>query len=241
LNKISFWSHLIDLRNKLLISFLFFILFFVLTFIFYKDIVFLFISPFQGISSFNHSLFINNLFEGFFIKIKCSTISSFIACLPLNIYLLFCFIFPALSHKERKIIGLLLFPCFLLALSGAYICYFQLLPLSIPFLLSNNFIPEQIGILLNFQDSFLYVLKLLLFSLIAFQFPLIILLLLYFKIFSLQTLFRSFRFMVLIIFIFSAVITPPDIISQLFIALPIILLLIMVLLLAYIFKIGDFK
>eukprot|EP01047_Picozoa_sp_COSAG01_P002049 COSAG01_NODE_52_length_31456_cov_125.226648_7_plen_200_part_00 len=187
---------------------------------------------------FSNKLFITSIFEGFSTKFKCAVLIGLTLATPFIFYQFLSFIFPGLKKSEQRFLLFLLLPAFLLSFFAVYMMYFKILPYSFPFLLSINFVPENIGVLLNFKESIFYILQFLFLAMLLFQFPLVLLLLLYFRCFNLKQLFKSTRFVVLFVFVLSAFLTPPDIVSQLSLALPLLLMLLFVFPIAYIFKIG---
>ena len=105
--------------------------------------------------------------------------------------------------------------------------------------MSHHFIPVDVGILLNYSENLFFVLNLIAYLIIVFQFPILLLLLLKSNILSQQSLFHSIRYFIVAIFILSAILTPPDVISQLLLSLPLIILFFTVLVISKLFKLGT--
>jgi sec-independent protein translocase protein TatC len=93
--------------------------------------------------------------------------------------------------------------------------------------------------LLNYQANVFYILTFILWAVLAFQFPLLMEILLVMNILKRKQVLRASRFVVVGIFIISALITPPDFISQLGVALPLMFFYFLALLVAKIFKFGE--
>ena len=106
------------------------------------------------------------------------------------------------------------------------------------FLTGNGFVPGDVGILLNFGRNVFYILQFLLVTLLLFQVPIVIEILLAIGVVGRKTLWKSSRYIIIGSFILSAILTPPDIISQVGLALPLVVLYFGALSIAGIFRIG---
>ena len=122
---------------------------------------------------------------------------------------------------------------------GLYAGFYHLLPFSLKVLTGDQFIPAKIGLLLNYQQSVFYIFNFLVYLMLAFQFPILLEVCLYLNLIQRKKLFKSSRYVIVGIFIFSAIITPPDIITQCGIALPLISLFFITIGIAKVFKWGE--
>ena len=238
---LSFLSHVRELRKRVVSSIVVLLLGFIVTLVFYDEIVNFLMLPFDEIAALlsDKQLYIHSLTEGFTTKIKIAFLSSVVFTLPFHVFQLVQFILPGLYTHERRLLKYILLASTLLVLAGTYLSFFKLIPYSIRFLMSAGFVPEDVGILLNYNKNIFYVFQIFLFSIIVFQTPIVLELLLIMNLIKRQTLFKASRYVIVLIFIFSAIITPPDPITQLGISLPLIVLFYLTLLLAKIFKFGE--
>ena len=234
-------GHISELRNRLIISTILIIVSSIIAFYFYDFIVYFLFEPFKQLNRVEGSdvLFVNTILEGFLIKIKVSLIGGIIISMPIHILNIVRFIFPGLKQKEKWTISISLFVGFFLAVFSIYYGYFKIIPLSIMFLTSAGFIPEDIGLLLNFSKNIFYILHFLFITVLLFQLPIFLEALLAMNIIKRSFLMKGSRFIVVIIFVLSAILTPPDLISQISIALPLIILYFLAILIAKIFKFGE--
>jgi len=137
---------------------------------------------------------------------------------------------PALYKKEKKIILLTLFFAPFLFLCGAALAYFFLLPITFKFFLSFEvqglMHSSQIPIQLETKISeYLNLIIDLIFSFgIAFQLPILLLFLIRFGFLSVNDLRIKRKYWIVIIFIVAAILTPPDVLSQISLAIPMIFL-----------------
>jgi len=236
-----FLEHLRELRKRLILSTFAFLIAAIVTFIFYNTIIEILSKPIQITNSAlnNKSLFINSIYEGFVMRIKVSLLGGIILSLPIHIYNIVKFIFPGLLNKEKKLIIYSLIASFFLIIFSIYYGYFKIIPFSIKFMTSSNFLPKNVGLLLNFQKGIMYIFQFLLMGLIVFQLPLVLELLLYLNIVSRKGVLKTSRFIIVGIFILSAIVTPPDVVSQLGFAFPLLILFYLTIIIAKIFRFGE--
>ena len=238
--EMPFLEHIREFRKRLIVSILAFIITSSVAFFFYENIIALLKEPFKKIeSSGNATLFIHSILEGFFMKVKVSLMAGIVLSFPIHVYNLVRFIFPGLRRKERIVVGWLLFFSTLLILGGATFSYKKIIPISVEFLSSSTFRPEGVGTLLNYGQNIIYIFQFFIFSLMLFQLPILLNVLLLLNIVSRETLWKSSRYIIIAIFVFSAVLTPPDPVSQLSVAVPLIILFYLSLLIAKIFRWGK--
>ncbi len=235
-----FLEHLRELRNRMIFSFISILVFAVAAFIFYFDIIDLLIKPFSGIKGMaSTSLFNFSIYEPFTTRIKISFLSGVILSLPVHIYNIIKFIFPGLKKKEKKVIKYSLVSSFLLVLVSGYYSYFKIIPFSVKFLTSANFVPDKVGNMLNFWKNIFFILQFIFGAVLVFQLPVFLELLLYTGIVKRKALWKASRYIIVGIFILSAIVTPPDPASQCLFAVPLILLFYLTILIAKIFKFGE--
>jgi sec-independent protein translocase protein TatC len=184
-------------------------------------------------------LFINTLFEGFLTKLKISLLAGFIISFPVHLYNAIRFIFPALKVKEKRVIVIGLFISFGLLAFSFYYSYYNIIPISVRFLTSRNFIPNQVGLLLNYNKNIFYILQFIFIALVIFQTPILLELLLVTNVIKRKTLLKFSRYVMVGIFILSALLTPPDFVSQVSLSVPLIVLYFLTILIAKIFKFGE--
>jgi len=236
----TFVQHLAELRNRIIFSIVSIILFSVVSYIFYEKIIKILIRPFLYINDFNNAkLFLSTIYEGFLIRIKISIYSGIVLSSPVIIFNLIKFIFPGLTLKERRFVLITLLTSLFLSSFAVYYSYQKIVPLSIKFLSSKSFIPQKVGLLLNFNRNINFIIQLIFAGILLFQFPLIIELLLFFNILKRKTIIKFVRYIIVLIFILSAILTPPDVLSQLAFALPLTFLLFLAIFIAKIFKFGE--
>ncbi len=227
-----FLAHIAELRYRLISSITALFISFIIGFIFYNNIIDFMIKPF------GEDLYITQIEHGFSTKIKLSAYIGMIISFPIHIYNIIMFILPAMIQRERRILFFFLIGSLILVLAGSYMAYFKILPISIEFLKSNSFVPVNVKTWLDFRESMYFVFQLILAFVVLFQLPLVLLSLMMMNIISRAALLKNSRYFVISIFIISAIITPPDVISQIGLALPLIILFYITMLIAKLFNFG---
>lgn len=184
-------------------------------------------------------LYINTLAEGFLVRLKISALAGFILSLPVHLFNILHFAFPGLVKRERQIITITLICSFLFIVGGFIYSYYSIIPVSILFLTGEGFVPDNTGMLLSFGGNIFYILQFILMTLVVFQIPVLLEILLVLNVVKRKMLFKMGRYMVVLFFLISAMLTPPDFVTQLGLALPMTVLFYLTILVAKIFKFGE--
>lgn len=214
-------EHLEELRRHLIIPIAIFTITFVASVPFSKKILEMFLYPFRSIIS--EFVFIKP-FESFWIHIKASVYLSLFVSLPFFIWRMWLFVSPALYKHERKLASAVILIVSILFILGSAFGYSLVLPASLKFLI-NSFSSEKIKAMITISEFFSFCLK---FSLIfgtAFQTPVIIVLLIKTGLVERQTLKNMRPYAIVFAFVISAIVTPtPDALTQVALAIPLIVL-----------------
>lgn len=247
--EMSILEHIRDLRKSLIWALVSILLGFSVVLYFFDSVIVFLYTPLlplasggnnvTSISSLNDTLFISNLLEGFTTKISISILGGVIFALPIIIYAILRFIFPALTKKERRIVFIALLFCSIFAFVGFYYGYVVILPFAVKFLTGTGFIPEDVGVLLNYTKSVYFIFQFVLVMLLVFQFPVVLCVLMALNILKRKQLLKVSRYVIVGIFAVCAIVTPPDIFSQITVALPLIMLYYLSIIVAYIFHFGG--
>lgn len=240
-NEMSIFAHLNELRRRLFISIAALVLCFVVSLFLYDTVITVLLKPFLSVSSSiaESSLYINTIFEGFVVRLKISALTALVMSFPVHLFNIVRFVFPGLHQNERKIISIALICSSIFIIISFFYSYYSILPVSISFLTSSGFIPENTGILLNFGGNISYVLHFILMALVVFQIPIVLEILLIMNLLTRKTLLKYGRYVIILFFVLSAILTPPDFVTQLGLALPLTLLYFLAILVAKIFKFGE--
>ncbi|MBN8216976.1 MAG: twin-arginine translocase subunit TatC [Spirochaetes bacterium] len=233
-------AHLAELRKRLVVSCAALIVATAVCYGFY-DAIYAFLSrPFADLpTSKENTLFVTSVFEGFLVRLKLSIYAGLVFSTPVHVWNAIGFVFPALKPVEKKVVGWsLLASSLLIAASGWYI-YSLVLPFSVKYLVGSQFLPKGVGVMLHYGQNLNYIFMILFFGMVIFQLPIVMALLLRFGVLKRGPLLRYGRYVIVGIFVFSAVVTPPDYISQLSLAIPLVVFYYLTLLVAKIFGWGN--
>jgi sec-independent protein translocase protein TatC len=160
--------------------------------------------------------------EIFFTYIKCALLSGFVLTLPVTFYQLWSFIAPGLYDNERKAaLPFVFFSTFLFA-GGAIFGYSMVFPIVFEFF--NSWDNEWVVSAWTMKEVFSLTTRLFLAFGVAFELPLFVFFLAITGILSARQLFAGTPYAILIVFVLGALLTPPDFVSQLFLAIPMVVL-----------------
>ncbi len=189
----------------------------------FSEVVFEFISaPIRDALPLGTPLIFLNAPDVFFTYLKIALVLSLFVTAPITFYQLWAFVAPGLyKHERRAFLGYFL-SSLLLMLLGAVFAFYIVFPLVFEFFL--GFSTDLIQAMPAIKEYLTLVLKLLFAFGLSFQIPIIIMLLVRMDLVSIQGLKSKRRYVIVWAFIFAAILTPPDIISQTLLALPMLLL-----------------
>ena len=233
-------EHIRELRSVLIASIIAFVISCVVAFFLSNQIISVFTEPFTRIDSLvEKTLVVSSIAEGFIAQLKITVISGFILSLPVHIFGIIRFVFPGLTVREKRIVISFLVLSLVLIVAGAYMVYFKLIPLAINFLTNPYFVPATVGFLLNYYTNIFYLLSFMLWAVLALQLPLVMEILLAMNVLKRRHVWKATRFIIVGCFILAAIVSPPDIVSQIGVALPLICFHFLALFIAKIFKFGE--
>jgi len=222
-------DHLEELRSALISSFLAALLAAVLCWFWSRPLLDLLVRP---ILSASEGVYFHTPIEAFMTRLKISAICGLFIVLPFIFYKIYGFILPGLYARERKVVTPLLISSTALFYLGVIFAYTIVIPKVVAFMLSfgTEFMQPLIGI----GAYFSFVARLSLAFGVVFELPLVVLFLSMIGLVNPRMLLRTWRYALLLIVIFAAVLTPPDIFSQLMMAVPVMLLYLISVLIAII-------
>ena len=226
-SKAPLLDHLIELRSRLLKCVVALFLGFVLCFTFSEQLFAILVHPLrEAFGAGQGKLVYTKLYEAFFVQVKVAFFGAFFLSFPIIANQLWAFVAPGLYAKEKKALLPFILATPILFMLGASLAYFVVMPTAFHFFL--QFQGDSSGIeveALPSADAYLgLVMQFILAFGISFLMPVLLMLLNRAGIVSRAQLVGMRRYMIVISFIIAAVFTPPDVVSQLMLALPLMLL-----------------
>ena len=229
--KSGFISHLIELRQRLINSFIFLFSFIVVCYFFSEEIYSFLVQPYADAvkdDNVNRRLIFTALQETFLTYLRVSFFAALFVSSPIILMQIWKFVAPGLYKNEKKAILPYLIATPILFLFGGMLVYYLIMPLAIRFFLSfeassiNSALPIQLEAKVNEYLSL--IMKLIFAFGLSFQLPVILSLLARVGFIDSVFLKERRKYVVVIIFVAAAILTPPDPITQIGLAIPLLIL-----------------
>jgi len=223
-SKAPLLDHLIELRRRLLWSVVTLGLTFAVCLYFARPIFAFLVQPL--IAAGQHRLIYTAVFEAFFVEIKVAFFAALMISFPIVASQLWLFVAPGLYAKEKKAFLPFLMMTPVLFLTGAALAYYVAMPLALHYLLGyqgniggiQQMALPGVGNYLDFSTRFIFGFG------VAFLLPVLLMLLERAGLVTRRQLKRGRRYAVVVAFVVAAVLTPPDVVSQLLLAVPLVAL-----------------
>ena len=168
------------------------------------------------------TLIATNVISPVLVRLKITLMAAFMVALPVVLYQLWAFVAPGLYSHEKKMVLPLVISSTLLFVVGVAFCYFLVIPGMSKFI--QAFAPTSITAAPDIEQYFGFVLTLFLVFGIAFEVPIAVIVLVRIGVVSIEQLKTARGYFIVGSFIVAAVVTPPDVISQLALAIPMCIL-----------------
>ncbi len=217
-------DHLIELRRRLLYCIAAIVVAFGVSYFFAEDIFAFLVQPL--LSAGQKTVIYTQIFEAFFVKVKVAFFAAMMISFPVIANQLWQFVAPGLYRKEKRALLPFILATPVLFVGGAALAYYMAIPMALHFLLSfqgnvggvqQEALPA-IGNYLSFVMQFLFAFGL------AFLLPVLLMLLERAGIVTRQQLIAARRYAIVGATAIAAVLTPPDLMSQVLLAVPLIIL-----------------
>lgn len=218
----TFISHLIELRDRLLRVVIGFLLVFVCMFPFANDIYTLLAHPLLAKLPVGGQMIATAVTTPFFVPMKVAMLAAFIISLPHTLYQIWAFVAPGLYGHERRFMAPLIVASTLLFLLGMAFAYFLVFPVVFGFITGTA--PQGVAVMTDIGNYLDFVITLFMAFGMAFEVPIVVILLVRFGMVSIKTLKEIRSYVIVGAFVLGAILTPPDVISQIMLAIPLWLL-----------------
>lgn len=220
--KLPLTAHLEELRRRLIICFCAVGIGFVISYIFSKRLFEILMQPLLAAMPAEEKLIYTGLPEAFFTYLKVAFLAGVLLSVPVIVYQLWMFIAPGLYDKEKRLVLPIVFLSSLFFLGGALFGYFIVFPFGFKFFM--GFASDYVKPLPAMKEYLGFSSKLLFAFGIVFEMPLFVTFLAKLGIVNVKFLKAKRKYAILLFFVFASILTPPDVITQILMAGPLILL-----------------
>lgn len=218
----NFISHLIELRSRLLRIAIGLLVVFVALFPFANDIYSLLAAPLLNKLPIGGQMIATGVTTPFFVPIKVAMMTAFLVSLPHTLYQVWAFVAPGLYAHEKKFMIPMIVASSLLFLFGMAFAYFLVFPVVFGFIVGTA--PEGVAVMTDIGNYLDFVMTLFFAFGLAFEVPIAVVMAVRFGWVSIVALKDARGYVVVGAFVIGAIFTPPDIISQFMLAVPMWLL-----------------
>jgi len=218
----SFISHLIELRDRLLRVVVAFIVVFLGLFHWAQDLYALLARPMLAVLPKGGQMIATEVITPFLVPIKVAMMTAFLITLPYTLYQIWSFIAPGLYQHEKRLGVPLVIASVLLFLSGMAFAYFLVFPIVFGFVVGVA--PVGVAVMTDIGKYLDFVMTMFIAFGVTFEVPIVVILLVKMGMVSVAKLREIRPYMIVGAFVIGAIFTPPDIISQFMLAVPLWLL-----------------
>lgn len=218
----SLVSHLIELRSRILKALVSVLFVFLCLAYFAQDLYHLLAQPLLATMPEGSSMIATDVASPFFAPFKLTLVLSFFIAIPYVLYQVWGFIAPGLYQNEKKLVMPLLFSSTLLFYGGMAFAYFVVFPIAFAFF--SSVAPEGVLVSTDISSYLNFVLKLFFAFGLSFEIPVAIVLMCWTGVTDAQSLRKKRPHVIVGVFVVGMLLTPPDVISQTLLAIPMWLL-----------------
>ncbi len=220
--KLSLTDHLLELRNRLLIIITYIVICTILLLPFANTLYEFLSLPLLAVLPEGSNMIAVDVASPFLAPFKLVFLLAIAITFPISIYNFWAFIAPGLYKKEKKFLAPILISSTLLFYLGILFAYYIVFPLLFDFFTSIT--PDGVKIATDINNFLSFTIKIFFAFGLAFEVPVITLMIVLFGISDAKSLSKKRPYIIVIAFIIGMVLTPPDVVSQILLAIPIWLL-----------------
>jgi sec-independent protein translocase protein TatC len=220
----TFISHLIELRQRVMRALLAFAVMFVALFLWpgSSQIYDFLAAPLMQALPEGAKMIATGVITPFMVPVKVTALVAFLVALPYVLYQAWAFVAPGLYEHEKRLVLPVVIASTVLFVLGVAFCYYFVFGRVFTFI--NHFAPKSITPAPDIEAYFSFVITMFLAFGVTFEIPILVMLLVRFGVVGLEKLRGARPYVVVGAFVVAAVITPPDVLSQFMLAVPMCLL-----------------
>ncbi len=214
----SILSHLIELRDRLLRCVISFLIVFVCLFPWARDIYTVLAEPLLSALPVGGQMIATEVVSPFFVPIKVTMLAALVLVLPYLLYQFWAFVAPGLYTKEKNLVFPLIVTSTLLFLVGMAFAFYVVFPVVFHFI--TSIAPDGVAVMTDIQKYLDFVITLFIAFGLTFEVPIAVVILTRAGILTVQKLKDGRPYVIVGAFVIGAIFTPPDVISQILLAIP---------------------
>lgn len=218
----SFISHLIELRNCILKASAAVIVVFLALMPWASSIYDLLALPMMNALPAGSQMIATGVITPFLIPVKVTLLVAFVIALPWVLYQVWSFVAPGLYTHEKRLIAPLVISSSLLFVAGIAFCYFFVFGMVFSFI--QDFAPKSISVAPDIDSYFGFVMTMFIAFGLTFEVPIVVIVLVRMQLVTVERLREIRPYVIVGAFVIAAIVTPPDVVSQLLLAIPLCLL-----------------
>ena len=221
-NSESFIAHLIELRTRLLHVAVALLLVFICLFPWASDLYALLAQPLLAKLPQGGQMIATDVTTPFFVPLKVAMMTAVLIALPYILYQIWRFVAPGLYAHEKRLVVPLIVASTLLFFCGMAFAYFAVFPVVFSFITAAA--PEGVAVMTDIDKYLSFVLGMFMAFGVTFQVPVVVVLLVRMGVVSIEKLKEIRSYVIVGAFVVGAIFTPPDVVSQIMLAIPLWLL-----------------
>lgn len=218
----SFLSHLIELRQRLVRAALAVLVVFLALTPFMKEIFDVLSKPMMAALPAGTKLLATGVITPFMVPLKVTLFAALIVALPYVLWQAWAFVAPGLYRHEKRLAAPLIASSMLMFAAGMAYCYFVVFGLIFKFI--AGFAPQSVAVSPDIEAYFSFVMGMFIAFGLTFEVPIVVVLVVRLGIASIEKLKQARPYVIVGAFIVAAIFTPPDVVSQLLLAIPLCVL-----------------
>ncbi len=218
----TFISHLIELRDRLLRALIVFGLVLLVLIPFASELYDLLATPMMRALPEGSRMIATGVVTPFLVPIKVAMMVAFVITLPFLLYQAWSFVAPGLYTHEKRLVLPLVVASTLLFVIGMAFCYFFVFNTVFHFI--NQIAPKSISVAPDIENYLNFVLTMFMAFGLTFETPIVVVMLTRMGVVTIEQLREIRSYFIVVAFIIAAIVTPPDVVSQLLLAIPMCLL-----------------
>lgn len=218
----SFISHLVELRDRLLRAIIAIVVVLVALFPWAKEIYAFLAHPLTAVLPRGATMIATDVTGTFLVPLKVTALAAFVVALPYVLWQAWAFVAPGLYHHEKRLAVPVIVSSFLFFLIGMSFAYFVVFPVAFGFF--AGYTPAGVQMMTDIDKYLSFVITMFIAFGLTFEVPVVVIVLVRLRIVSIEKLKAARPYVIVGAFVIGAIFTPPDVVSQLLLAVPLWLL-----------------